>query len=165
MNKLVLILFSLLFVSTAAWAADESPKAEVFGGFSVLSIGGGERSQYYGFQASAAVNLHKNVGILADFGGQYGDGIHEYDYLFGPQFSIRKNKATVFAHALVGGDTYSDSSYSSTQFAMGFGGGLDVNLNKRIALRVVQFDWLPAHFEDGWDNSTIRFGFGLVFKK
>ena len=39
MKKVVPILFTLLILgSVSAWAADEFPKAEVFGGFSVLSV-------------------------------------------------------------------------------------------------------------------------------
>jgi hypothetical protein len=175
MNKLMLILLPLLFVSTAAWAADEYPEAEIFGGFSILSMGSTERTQHYGFQASAAGNFHPNIGIIADFGGQYGDGTHEYEYLFGPQFSIRKEKATVFAHVLLGGESLGTSGgtggfggggFSTRQFAMGFGGGLDINIKEKFALRVIQFDWNPVHIQGGgWDNSAIRFGFGLVYKK
>jgi hypothetical protein len=164
-KKLVVVLVVLLVLtSVSAWAQDKFPKAEAFGGFSVLSLDAGyERIQPLGFQASVAGNFHKNVGIVGDFGGQYRNGGGVVEYLFGPQFSMRQSKTTVFAHPLFGGITYINSDAGS-QFAMGFGGGLDVKVNDRLAVRAVQFDWIPIHGAGAWDNNTIRFGFGIVIK-
>jgi hypothetical protein len=164
-KKLVLMLIvPLVLTSVSAWAQDKFPKAEVFGGFSVLSFDPGyERIQPLGFQASVAGNFHKNVGIVGDFGGQYKNGGSVYEYLFGPKFSMRQSKATVFAHTLFGGIS-AGGNISDSAFAMGFGGGLDLNVNDRFAVRAVQFDWIPIHDAGAWDTNTIRFGFGIVIK-
>ena len=47
----------------------------------------------------------------------------------------------------------------STDFAMKFGGGLDVGINKNIAVRAVQFDWNPifrgdVNLGNGFRGST-----------
>ena len=165
MKKLVLMLVVLLvFTSVSAWAQENFPKVEAFGGFSVLSLDAGyDRIQPLGFQASVAGNFHKNIGVVGDFGGQYKNGGRVYEYLFGPQFSMRQSKTTVFAHALFGGIN-AGGNVSDSRFAMGFGGGLDVNINDHFGVRAVQFDWIPIHGEGAWDNNTIRLGFGIVIK-
>ena len=38
-------------------------------------------------------------------------------------------------------------SFSSTSFAMALGGGLDVNVNDRFAIRLAQIDYLPTFHE------------------
>ncbi len=160
----VVALFALASVS--AWAQDDFPKAEVFGGFSVMSVGeDGDRWNPLGFQASAAGNFHKNVGIVGDFGGQYKDGGHVYEYLFGPRFTSRMDKANAFAHVLFGGITTGGEGESESAFAMGFGGGVDVNVNERFAVRAIQFDWIPLRHRGQWYSDQIRFGFGIIFKK
>lgn len=174
MKKSVLLLCGMfLLLCGSALAQEDFPKAEVFGGFSIAStdLGAGnliDRQTFYGFQANAAFNFHKNVGIVADFGGHYkgvgGGTLHAYEYLFGPRASLRSEKATVFGHALFGGATIGDGGLSQNGFAMGFGGGIDVNAGKRFAIRVIQFDWIPARFEGDWINDNVRFGFGIVIK-
>jgi hypothetical protein len=166
MKKSMLMLFHvLILVSVSAWAQEKFPKAEGFGGFSVLSLDAGkERIQPLGFQASVAGNFHKNIGIVGDFGGQYKNEGHVYEYLFGPQFSMRRDKVNVFAHTLFGGATAGGGGDSISHFAMGFGGGFDVSVNNKFAVRVVQFDWIPVHGTGAWDYKTIRLGFGIVLK-
>ena len=164
MKKLTVILFLVfVFVSVSAWAQDEFPKAEVFGGFSVLSLDGGDRYNPVGFQASVAGNFHKNIGIVGDFGGQYKDGGHAYEYMGGPRFTARREKVNIFAHALFGGITIGNGN-SESAFAMGFGGGVDVKVHERFAIRAIQFDWIPVTDEGRWYTDQIRFGFGIVFK-
>lgn len=171
--KKFLLAIALLGVFCLSLSAADAPKAEVFGGFSIVSsdLGAGSlinRQTFYGFQANAAFNFHKNLGIAADFGGHYkgvaGETIHAYEFLFGPQASLRTEKATVFGHALFGGANIGVSGGSDNGFAMGFGGGIDVNAGKRFAIRVVQFDWIPTRFSGVWVNDNVRFGFGIVFK-
>ncbi len=155
-------------VSVPAFAQSAYPKAEVFGGFSILSVDAGNREQFYGFQASVAGNIHTSVGFVADFGGQYktidSTTVHVYEYIFGPRFTMRSEKASVFAEALFGGITVGGGGSSDTGFLMGFGAGVDVNAGKRVAVRIVQFDWLPDHIGGEWSWSEFRVGFGIVFK-
>jgi len=60
---------------------------------------------------------------------------------------------------------------SSTDFALALGGGVDVRVSERVALRVFQFDYNPiflsSNNELGFGNTradNVRFSFGVVFK-
>lgn len=70
-----------------------------------------------------------------------------------------------------GGTTTVDFSGSTNNFAMVFGGGIDVKLSKRVDLRIIQVDYNPIFFRDqDFDDFTLssrtqnnfRFGFGIV---
>ena len=52
----------------------------------------------------------------------------------------------------------------STGLGLGIGGGLDVSVPHRLALRVPQFDWTPVHAGGVWTNNVVRIGIGLVLK-
>jgi hypothetical protein len=154
---------------TAA-AQEVVPRAEVFGGFSISStdFGGVTRESMWGWQGAVNGNVRSNLGLVADFGGQYkdvaGTSLRVHQYLFGPRVFARREKITAFGHALFGGARASAAGVSANGFAMGFGGGLDVNVSDRIAVRVPQFDWVPNRFSGVWDNSTVRIGIGIVIK-
>ena len=139
-----------------------------------------DREQFYGFQTDISVNLHDNLGIVGDIGYQTNDldgqNFMVYEYLVGPQFSMRGDRATVFAHALFGGNRFlsgrSETAidiggiphFSESAFAMGFGGGVDVNAGDHFAFRAVQIDWIPNKLGGEWSTSEFRLGFGIVFK-
>lgn len=171
MRRLILGTIGLLLISIPGWAQESYPKAEVFGGFSISSIAAGTpstRTSFYGWQASVNGNLHRRLGIVGDLGGQYkslaGIGISNYQYLFGPQISMRQEKVTPFVHTLFGVNRTSALGASSTNLGLGIGGGLDINVSDRLALRVPQFDWTPIRAGGVWTNNVIRIGIGLVFK-
>jgi hypothetical protein len=44
---------------------------------------------------------------------------------------------------------------------MAFGGGVDVNLNKRFAIRPIQIDYVPTHFGGAW-QSNYQISAGVV---
>jgi hypothetical protein len=176
MRRLVLGTIGLLLFSVPGWAQEYSyPKAEIFGGFSFSSIGTpattltpATRTSFYGWQASVNGNVHRMIGLVGDFAGQYksvaGVGVSNHQFLFGPQFSVRSERITPFAHALVGGYRSSALGLSSTNLGLGIGGGLDLNVSPRLAIRVPQFDWTPVRGGGVWNNNIVRLGFGLVFK-
>ena len=139
-----------------------------------------DREQFYGFQTNIAGNFNEYIGVVADFGYQYSDlngqKLGVYEYLFGPRFSRRGERATVFAHALFGGNGFDSGgsghlfdfnrriSLSENALAMGFGGGVDVNAGDRFAIRIAQFDWIPNRMSGKWSTGEFRLGFGIVFK-
>ena len=181
MHRKVIWLVGLLCLFTSpVWGQEDYPRAEIFGAYSVLMadpvVAGREIAS--GWQASASFNPHKNLGLVADFAGHYkrvttdpflGATVkfQAYQYLFGPRFIIRNSKGSGFVHALFGGATVrarvSGTSTSESAFAMGFGGGVDINAGKHLAIRVLQFDYLPVREAGVWSHST-RLAFGLVIK-
>jgi len=142
------------------------------------------RESFMGWQASANGNITHHLAIVGDFGGQYktvaGIPMNSYQFLFGPRITFRGPRVTPFVHAMFGGvregvgsfsftDPISGASVtipgaSSTGLGLGMGGGLDVNISDRFALRVPQFDWTPMHIGGVWEKNVIRIGIGLVVK-
>jgi hypothetical protein len=52
---------------------------------------------------------------------------------------------------------------SDSAFTMAFGGGLDYNLNRKFAVRVGQFDYLPTRF-GGETQNNFRYSAGVVVR-
>jgi len=160
------------------------PKAEIFGGFSMYRAG----STFMGWQASANFNVAHHLAIVGDFGGQYKTvlsvPLNSYQFLFGPRVMWRRNRVTPFVHAMFGGIRdgvgsttilgVTTPAVASTGLGMGIGGGFDINVSERLALRVPQFDWTPMHIAGttilgvtvpgAWSTNQIRIGIGLVVK-
>jgi opacity protein-like surface antigen len=162
----------LLWLPSAA--AQEVPKAEVFGGYSYAGEG------THGWDASVAGNVNKWLGLVADVSGQYtslsepgvSERIRTHSLLFGPQVSVRGGgRATPFVRALLGASHVSTDatesgqrfSFSDTSFAVALGGGLDVKVNDRLAVRAVQLEYIRTSFFGETQNKG-RLSFGLVFR-
>jgi opacity protein-like surface antigen len=174
MLKIVLAL-GLLLAACVPVLAQEIPRAELFGGY---SWAGGN---FHGFDTSVTGNVNRWFGVTANFSGHYGserNGIFEekqraLSYLFGPRFSLRKNKrVTPFVYALFGGVNFKATLFASgrrlgsasdTGFNMALGGGLDVKLNDHLAIRAFQLDYLrPSFF--GESHNRGRLAFGIVLR-
>jgi hypothetical protein len=163
----VLSVFLMTSSAIAQQAATEVPRAEVFGGFSFMRFGISNGTNLSGWQASSDINLNRHLGIVADFGGQYktvlGTTASLYEYMTGPQFNFRTKRVTAFAHGLVGGASIHALSTTLGAFGVGVGGGLDINLNQRIAIRAFQLDSIHDRRSGVWAHS-LRAGVGLVVK-
>jgi len=127
----------------------------------------------YGYGAGAQYNASKHLGMVAEWSAAHGSSgpvtifqegttyelplvdTRVQTLLFGPRLSYRPAlrlpgravSVTLFGHCLMGAGTnkidYNVSSYTKWQFAFALGGGMDVNVGGRFAIRVAQFDWLP----------------------
>jgi opacity protein-like surface antigen len=173
MKRVTLVAVCLLFISAIAVAAD-APQVEVFGGYSYLrcNIGDSDVScNLNGWNASVVFNAPKYIGVVADFGGTYGtvDDVDTkiHSFLFGPKFAVRKDKVTPFAQALFG-VAHSKKSVagvslsSDSDFAMALGGGLDINVGKKMAVRVAP-EYLMTRRE-GETSNDFRLSAGIVLK-
>lgn len=151
--------------------AQNTPKAEVFGGYSLIPVAEVEQI-LHGWNASVNGNINDWLGIKCDLSGHYTTGSpvkgKVYTFTFGPQISYRKNdKVVPFFHALFGGGWasagFEGAQYSNTAFAMNLGGGLDWLAHKNCAVRVIQLDLLVTRF--GADASMDpRISAGIVFR-
>ena len=167
MRRMVMFAVVLLVCGISANAQSSYPKAEIFGGYSYLNADsedtiGVDRQSLHGVGFNLAVNLSKKIGITGDFSynwrnnierDPFGVDLNAFYFLFGPRFSWRFEKATVFGHGLAGGvrsktHVKGVGADRETDFAMGFGGGVDIRVNKLIAIRAVQADYLPTHADD-----------------
>ena len=146
-----------------------------------------ERVPSHGVTGEVVANVHRNVGIVANFSGTWANHdfvdaltgqrfdatLHRYTLLFGPRFNWRNDSRVIpFAHALFGavrykadfkGDDFSCPDTDDTAFAMAFGAGLDIRANDRIDIRPIQVDYLPVFFDERRDDG-IRFSAGVKIK-
>lgn len=168
------LLISLMLLLSVSSKAQETPKAELFGGYAYAGSGSN------GFDTSVAGNFNNWFGLVADFGGQYTrlddqgftEKIRTHTILFGPRISLRRNKRVIpFVHALFGVSHLKTEtnefgpllSFSDTSFAMALGGGLDVPINDRFAIRAFQADYLRTSFFDD-TQSKGRISVGIVLR-
>ena len=130
----VLFIAVLVLISGSLAAAQDYPKAEVFGGFTFTHLdtegakvpadapaGTSIKNWYPGWEATGQFNLTKMFGLAADISGSYGKpvsvpGVSDipsarvYNFLFGPVVSFRGDRFTPFVHGLFGIDHLSVGS-------------------------------------------------------
>lgn len=176
-------MFIAVICAAAVSAADAQrsyPRAEAFGGYSyfngdpIPSDNLRDRKGANGFALGFAGNLNSKIGIAAEFSGHYGSvdvfGTNRNwttsTFLFGPRLSIRGDRITGFGHFLFGGvKSKIETVQDDTQFALAFGGGLDVRASRRFAVRVIQADFIPVRdsLRTVWFRK-FRLQAGIVFQ-
>jgi len=102
----------------------------------------------------------------------------DFAFLAGPRFALRKSESvTPFAHALIGidrgemsaeasamGFSESEDVGSDTGFALALGGGLDLNVNRNFAVRLIQADYyLTNNWDERMNNFVLAFGVVIRF--
>jgi opacity protein-like surface antigen len=147
-----------------------------------------QRTGQHGVNLAYTRNLSPHVGLTGDVSahfkrtsqptttGTFESQRDQYYFLGGVQFAARnQRRVRPFAHALVGASLFrgltSDRSPAgnvftiddATSFAMAFGGGLDVRVSERVAVRIIQADYAPTFFGAGRQDN-FRLSFGVVFK-
>jgi opacity protein-like surface antigen len=204
MMKCFSLALVLLFVTLSA-RAQETPKIEVFGGYSFMRADlGGSSANLHGLNGSVTYNFDRILGIKADFSGHTGSKVvsvpvlgntfstasfdlspSDFTFLFGPQVAYRKRQTIIpFGHVLLGGvrakvrvplnatqtinpgsttTTVSFVTGDDTGFGAAFGGGLDLKVSKRVALRAFQIDYLLSRVTGGTQHN-LRLGTGLVLR-
>ena len=172
MRKLLVVLGLLLLALPAA--AQDSHKAELFGGYSYarLNPGGlaGNQMNLNGWNASVQGNVTNWFGLVGDFGGNYGSrggvNVSTHQALFGPRVTLPAGPIRPFGHALFGVARGNAGLFGSTQsdaaFGMAIGGGLDVG-GGHVAWRLVQVDYLMTRFFDVRQDNA-RVSTGVVFR-
>jgi len=200
MRKLQVVVLVVLFCS--ALMVGQSGKSEVFGGYSLERIAGGCGTDYRcnnntgattnlnGWTASLTGYLSKSFGVSAQFSGNYGNAgfagggggfatVHRYAYQFGPVYTFRWQRASAFTHVLLGGISQgviqaspNGVVQSYTSFLWSVGGGLDVKLSKRLAVRAAQIDYerhnvspaANAPSQAGSPTNGFRYSAGIVVR-
>jgi hypothetical protein len=181
MRKFVIIVCGLFMF--AGVASSQVPSGNVFVGYSyynadLSSLG---RSSLNGWNGSVEGKVLPWVGIVADFGGNYGSeripiactgpgpcpnlnvNIHEYNFLFGPRVSVSVGKMRPFAEALFGaGHISTNGAGSDTSFATALGGGIDYHLIPLLAWRL-EGDYVQTRFFSTTQNN-VRLSTGIVVR-
>lgn len=148
---------------------------ELFAGLSFLPANGDDfpRTNSTGFQVGVAVPVNRWFAVFGEVAGHYSSssdlgpnfpGVSAetsvYEFLVGPRFTGRVDKIRVFGHALIGTSKgHTNIGFSDSGFTFGGGGGVDVDVTSRLAVRG-QFD-LFGSFADIVDVNP-RFAIGVV---
>ena len=95
-------------------------------------------------------------------------------YAAGPRVTFGSHRITPYAQALAGAAHGSNSYFpqtatyttSNTSFAYTAGGGLDLNLSHRVAVRMVEAQYVHTAFSNGADNEQhhLTLGAGVVLR-
>ena len=184
MHKTLLGVLCIFFVIPfAAFAQQEYPLVEAFGGYAYLRANP-EGFNLHGWNASVAGSITDWFGVEGDLSGHYGHpsdrfgsipgiDIDQYTFMGGPRLAYRAGPVVPFAHFLIGAVRAStrDVEFGSTSdWALGtvVGGGVDVGISKSVAVRVAQVDWLMTRFDTGHHGDerqdNFRFSAGIVLK-
>ncbi len=165
----VLVLF--LMRAAPMTAQESTPRVELAGVYSYTgSITGVYIGIPLGFGTDVNVNVTRWLGAEGDF--QYSHknlslvGVRGLTLLGGPRFTVRRRRADVFFHGLIGFTNESVSfvglSAGANVLTFGGGGSVNVTVHKHLAIRVVEADFLSAH-EVGSFFNFFRVTSGLVF--
>ena len=160
----------LFLASSLAVAAQDFPKAELFGGYQYTRQNSTNLS---GWDANFTGNYNRWFGLTGDFSGAYnsraGVDFRSYTFAFGPTVAARSNgMLTPFAHVLLGGVHQVAAAGSSTLgtatgFAFIAGGGLDAKITSHLAARVAQIDYMSFHLS-GSSANIFRYSGGIVVR-
>lgn len=187
-GQIIFIVGMLTFLPALGQAQQETPRAEIFAGYSWLNPGGtiattpipsgatiGTAPTFTlpgikkGFGVDGSLNFNRWFGIKADINGHYSDPANIHTFMFGPKLSWRSENVTFFGEALGGIEHFSSPSLKgNTSAVAAFGGGVELWINRRIAWRAIQADYLyQTHpTEDVGQTGTFhgaRLQSGIVF--
>jgi peptidoglycan-associated lipoprotein len=168
-KSFLLVPVILGFASVAT--AQERTNRDISLGYSYLREGFSNGINAQGGNLSATGYVNHWLGITGDFGAYhaspFGVSANTYTFLVGPRFAYRsQDRVMPFAQVLVGGAHLTAGGFgvsgSTSGFAWSTGGGVDLGITRRLALRP-QFDYIGVHASGGTLNSG-RASVGLVFR-
>jgi hypothetical protein len=134
------------------------------------------------FQTPLVVTPHNTVANIQ--AGSYSANASMFTYQFGPVARIPYHRATVFAEVLFGGaltDGYGNIQRSidlnhgtlplpgnQNSFAMAAGGGVDLRVSKRVAIRLAEVDYFLTRYTNAItltnNQNNFRYLAGIVFQ-
>jgi opacity protein-like surface antigen len=132
---------------SAAYAQDESPRNEFNVGYTYLTdlnfgshgfnVGFAESATSW-FQVEAQFDAHFNLGKTT---------FDQYTTIAGPKFALRTGRLTPYVHFLLGASHFRAFNRTGTEFAIKYGGGVDINLTPTLSARIGLNDlviWNPV---------------------
>jgi outer membrane protein OmpA-like peptidoglycan-associated protein len=188
----------LCMLATLSAAQDRpAPKWELFAGYSfvypgtdvhgllpggVVPVNSRVESNPGGVAGSVTYNFNRWFGLTADGSGNWGSGENGvamriddaafYSASLGPKLTFRRHHFSPFLEALVGWQSLdSDVFQSDNQLGFMAGGGLDLNVSKHFALRLLRADFVLSNHQYGpssivpdSDVRGVRLESGIVFR-
>jgi hypothetical protein len=140
-----------------------------------------------GGSAEAGLHVYRNFSVVADITGDHagttsvaGQSLSLLSYTGGPRFSYplrraQRTRITPFVQGLVGAVHGFDAPFpnsagtlnnSANALAVLVGGGVDIAVSRRFAIRAVQVDYGLNHLPNNANNSenSLRVATGVVFR-
>ncbi|MGH9604059.1 MAG: outer membrane protein [Terracidiphilus sp.] len=136
-----------------------------------------------GGHAQFCGDFYRGWGAVADVGGMSinnanssGSSVGIVTATFGPRYTWtpRHSRTAFYGEGLAGVANGFNGIYplpggvqtSATSLAVQVGGGLDVHITPRVALRAFQADWLRTELPNSTTNvqNNVRLGAGIVFR-
>jgi outer membrane protein OmpA-like peptidoglycan-associated protein len=167
-----MIAFLLMFATLAAAQDQPAPKWELYGGYSfwypgadvhgqlpgaLLPLTSRLESNPRGAGASATYNFNRWVGFTLDTSTNWGSGektlarrIDDAAFAnisFGPKVTFRTQHFSPFLELLIGDHRLTpDAFHDIDKLGVMFGGGLDLNVSRHIALRLFRADYVISNY-------------------
>jgi hypothetical protein len=175
--RLLVLAAGIALAGTSAMAQEPS-KIEIAGLYTAIPELFGPTC--HGVAGSVSYNWNRWLSAVGDISGCKGSGpsgilsspsspsiTHTwFTYMAGPRVSYRR-KLMPYAHFLLGGaHANNDNSYSvikGNAFAMAIGIGVDLKLSDRVAIRLIQPEYLRTDFGSGLVQKDLRIQSGVVF--
>ncbi len=168
------------FAALAAAQDQPAPKWELYGGYSVIDpnanvhalLPGGivpvtSRLEWNprGVGASITYDFNRWFGLTLDSSAHFNssetglaqriDDTGFSNLSFGPKVTFRSRHFSPFLEALVGDHRLMpDAFHDISKLGFMFGGGLDVNVSRHIALRLIRADYVMSSYRYGPSSST-----------
>ena len=177
---LIALVFALCLLGVYASAQVAiQPKDEVFGGYSWLHPDGKvdfgyqvkDIAQGFDFSNVYYVPTLHNVGIFGDGSGHFGSSSNaQVGYILGGfQYKFHTDTFSPFLRAFVGA-SYINPPLTKAEWnaAVGGGGGFDLNITHRFAIRLAQVDYIYTNYSpkvSGFQKpqwNSIRLAAGIV---
>jgi outer membrane protein OmpA-like peptidoglycan-associated protein/opacity protein-like surface antigen len=193
LSAIIAILFT--FATLAAAQDQPAPKWELYGGYSFFQPGADVHSQLpgalfpissrmeanpRGAGASITYDFNRWFGLTLDTSTHWGSGegglqkrIDDAAFSnlsIGPKVTFRSHRFSPFVEALVGDHRLMpDAFHDIDKLGLMLGGGLDINLSRHVALRLIRADYVISNYHYGpsavssTDIRGLRLQVGLNF--
>lgn len=152
-----------LTLAPAPALADDPPDGEVAVGAAYMGVDApvGPRLDTAGWFLSLQDNFTDYFGVAFEASGHYRGSGNVHTLLAGPRFNYREHdRVEPFGHVMAGVAFH--DAFDETRFAMAAGGGLDVKITDKVAIRAIQADYVPVFASDVRHN--VRVQAGVVFR-
>jgi outer membrane protein OmpA-like peptidoglycan-associated protein len=174
--KLMSIIAALFMLAALAAAQDQpAPKVELFGGYTFFYPGADVHGQLpgalfpissrlesnpRGAGASITYDFNRWFGLTLDTSTNWGSGeitlakrIDDAAFSnlsLGPKITFRSHRFSPFLEALLGDHRLMpDAFHDVDKLGFMFGGGLDINLSRHVALRLIRADFIYSNYSFG----------------
>jgi outer membrane protein OmpA-like peptidoglycan-associated protein/opacity protein-like surface antigen len=170
---MIVVLFT--FATLAAAQDQPAPKWELYGGYSFFQPGADVHGQLpgallpissrmeanpRGIGLSATYDFNRWFGLTLDTSTHWGSGegglFKRIDdaalstLSIGPKITFRTHRFAPFVEALVGDHRLMpDAFHDIDKLGFMFGGGLDINLSRHVALRLIRADFVYSNYQYG----------------